>query len=41
MVERMEDRLREFATSGGSIVMTSHQAVGVVDQVLDLSEYRV
>lgn len=39
MVARMENRLREFAKSGGSIVMTSHQPVGVADQVLDLSDY--
>ena len=41
MVERMEDRLREFASQGGAILMTSHQAVGVANQVLDLSDYMV
>ena len=41
MVVRMEDRLREFATAGGAILMTSHQAVGVANQVLDLSDYMV
>lgn len=41
MVARMENRLHEFAKSGGSIVMTSHQPVGVADQVLDLSDYMV
>lgn len=41
MVARMEDRLREFATAGGTILMTSHQAVGVANQVLDLSDYMV
>ncbi|WP_350656019.1 heme ABC exporter ATP-binding protein CcmA [Psychrobacter sp. S1-30-MNA-CIBAN-0213] len=41
MVARMEDRLREFAHTGGSILMTSHQAVGVANQVLDLSDYMV
>ena len=41
MVARMEDRLRDFADTGGSIVMTSHQAVGVANQVLDLSDYMV
>ena len=41
MVARMEDRLREFATAGGAILMTSHQAVGVANQVLDLSDYMV
>ena len=41
MVARMEDRLREFATAGGAILMTSHQAVGVANQVLDLSNYMV
>ena len=41
MVARMEDRLCEFATAGGAILMTSHQAVGVANQVLDLSDYMV
>lgn len=41
MVARIEDRLREFATAGGAILMTSHQAVGVANQVLDLSDYMV
>ena len=41
MVARMEDRLREFAMAGGAILMTSHQAVGVANQVLDLSGYMV
>ena len=41
MVARMEDRLRDFADTGGSILMTSHQAVGVANQVLDLSDYMV
>lgn len=41
MVARMEDRLRDFANRGGSILMTSHQAVGVANQVLDLSDYMV
>ena len=41
MVARMEDRLRDFAKAGGSILMTSHQAVGVANQVLDLSDYMV
>ena len=41
MVARMEDRLREFAHEGGAILMTSHQAVGVANQVLDLSDYMV
>lgn len=41
MVARMEDRLRDFATAGGAILMTSHQAVGVANQVLDLSDYMV
>lgn len=39
MVARMEQRLQSFAAAGGSILMTSHQAVGVANQVLDLSEY--
>ena len=39
MVARMEERLQAFAAAGGSILMTSHQAVGVANQVLDLSEY--
>lgn len=39
MVARMETRLRAFANAGGAIVMTSHQPVGVADQVLDLSDY--
>ena len=41
MVARMEDRLRDFAYEGGAILMTSHQAVGVANQVLDLSDYMV
>ncbi len=41
MVARMEERLRDFAKMGGSILMTSHQAVGVANQVLDLSDYMV
>jgi len=41
MVARMEARLRDFAQAGGSILMTSHQAVGVANQVLDLSDYMV
>lgn len=41
MVARMEDRLRDFANAGGAILMTSHQAVGVANQVLDLTEYMV
>jgi len=39
MVARMQQRLQAFAAAGGAIVMTSHQAVGVANQVLDLSEY--
>lgn len=39
MVARMETRLREFASTGGAIVMTSHQPVGVADQILNLSDY--
>jgi len=41
MVARMEERLCEFAQAGGAILMTSHQAVGVANQVLDLSDYMV
>ena len=41
MVARMERQLCDFAQAGGSILMTSHQAVGVANQVLDLSEYMV
>lgn len=41
MVARMEERLREFTNAGGAILMTSHQAVGVANQVLDLSDYMV
>jgi len=41
MVARMEARLCDFAQAGGSILMTSHQAVGVANQVLDLSDYMV
>lgn len=41
MVARMEDRLRVFAAGGGTILMTSHQTVGVANQVLDLSDYMV
>ena len=41
MVARMEERLRDFANEGGAILMTSHQAVEVVNQLLDLSGYMV
>ncbi|HAR76413.1 heme ABC exporter ATP-binding protein CcmA [Psychrobacter glacincola] len=41
MVARMEERLRDFANEGGAILMTSHQAVEVVNQLLDLSDYMV
>jgi len=41
MVARMEERLCEFAQAGGSILMTSHQAVGVANQLLDLSDHMV
>lgn len=41
MMARMETRLREFVGMGGAIVMTSHQPVGVANQVLDLSDYMV
>lgn len=41
MVVRMETRLLEFVSMGGSILMTSHQPVGVANQVLDLSDYMV
>ncbi len=41
MVARMETRLLEFASMGGAILMTSHQPVGVANQVLDLSDYMV
>ena len=41
MVARMEARLCDFAHAGGSILMTSHQAVGVANQMLDLSDYMV
>ncbi|SNT70669.1 heme ABC exporter ATP-binding protein CcmA [Psychrobacter sp. LV10R520-6] len=41
MMARMETRLCEFAGMGGAIVMTSHQPVGVANQVLDLSDYMV
>ncbi|SJN15675.1 heme ABC exporter ATP-binding protein CcmA [Psychrobacter sp. JB385] len=41
MVARMEERLCDFAHAGGAILMTSHQSVGVANQVLDLTEYIV
>lgn len=41
MVARMESRLRAFANSGGAILMTSHQSVGVANQKLNLSDYMV
>ena len=41
MVARMEEKLCDFAHSGGAILMTSHQTVGVANQVLDLTEYMV
>jgi len=39
MVARMQERLQAFAAAGGAIIMTSHQAVDVSNQVLDLSAY--
>jgi heme exporter protein A len=39
MVARMQERLQAFAAAGGAIIMTSHQAVDVANQVLDLSAY--
>lgn len=41
MVAQMEQRLAEFVESGGAILMTSHQPVGVANQRLDLSAYMV
>ncbi|MBF2720168.1 MULTISPECIES: heme ABC exporter ATP-binding protein CcmA [unclassified Psychrobacter] len=41
MVARMERRLHDFAHAGGAILTTSHQAVGVANQVLDLSDYMI
>ncbi|AMT97929.1 MULTISPECIES: heme ABC exporter ATP-binding protein CcmA [Psychrobacter] len=41
MVARMEEKLCDFAHAGGAILMTSHQTVGVANQVLDLTEYMV
>lgn len=41
MVARMEERLCDFAHAGGAILMTSHQSVGVANQLLDLTEYMV
>lgn len=41
MVARMEEKLCDFAHAGGAILMTSHQSVGVANQVLDLTEYMV
>ena len=41
MVARMEEKLCDFAHAGGAILMTSHQSVGVANQVLDLTEYIV
>ncbi|MGP5436796.1 heme ABC exporter ATP-binding protein CcmA [Psychrobacter alimentarius] len=41
MVARMEEKLCDFAHAGGAILMTSHQSVGVANQVLDLTKYMV
>ncbi|MFL1731830.1 heme ABC exporter ATP-binding protein CcmA [Moraxella oculi] len=39
MVGRIEERIREFASMGGAVLMTSHQAVSVNTSVLDLAEF--
>lgn len=39
MVARLQQRLQEFVNSGGAVLMTSHQTVGVANKSLNLSDY--
>lgn len=39
MVASIEKRISEFASMGGAVLMTSHQAVSVQNGVLDLTEF--
>lgn len=41
MVALLSERLCEFASQGGAVLMTSHQPVEIADLVLDLSDYLV
>lgn len=39
MVARLQQRLKDFANSGGAVLMTSHQPVEVANKSLNLSDY--
>ena len=39
MVARLQQRLQDFANSGGAVLMTSHQPVEVANKSLNLSDY--
>ncbi len=41
MVALLEDRLREYAATGGRVVLTSHQPLSVVTHELNLQRYQV
>lgn len=41
MVAKMEARLLAFSRAGGTVLMTSHQSVGVASRHLDLTEFMV
>lgn len=39
MVRRIEQRISDFASEGGAVLMTSHQAIGAKTCTLDLAEF--
>lgn len=41
MVTKIEAILQDFASRGGAVLMTSHQAVAVANKKLDLTQYMV
>lgn len=41
MIAKVETMLQDFARQGGTVLMTSHQAVAVANKTLDLTEFMV
>ncbi|MFW2178243.1 MULTISPECIES: heme ABC exporter ATP-binding protein CcmA [unclassified Moraxella] len=41
MIAKIETLLQDFANRGGAVLLTSHQAVGVANKQLDLTDYMV
>lgn len=41
MIAKIESLLQDFANQGGTVLMTSHQAVAVANKTLDLTEFMV